>query len=132
MSKVIEIDELSKFLQQDFLDYAGEVNKIVESECKEMANKLKTELSNDSSIPQSTSRQKHYKKSFAIKKGKDGEYTIYNKKYRLTHLLENGHDIYANGVNTGKRTRAFPHWKQANDKAQGLVAEIKKRLEANK
>ena len=97
-----------------------------------MANKLKTELSNDSSIPQSTSRQKHYKKSFAIKKGKDGEYTIYNKKYRLTHLLENGHDIYANGVNTGKRTRAFPHWKQANDKAQGLVAEIKKRLEANK
>ena len=60
MSKVIEIDELSKFLQQDFLDYAGEVNEIVESECKEMANKLKTELSNDSSIPQSTSRQKHY------------------------------------------------------------------------
>ena len=41
--------------------------------------------------------------------------------------------FYANGVNKqGKRTRAFPHWKQANDKAQGLVAEIKKRLEANK
>lgn len=127
MSKVIEIDELSKFLQQDFLNYADEVNEIVESECKEMASKLKTELSNDSNIPQSTRSQKHYKKSFAIKKGKDGEYTIYNKKYRLTHLLEYGH-----ATPNGKRTKAFPHWKQADDKAQDLVKEIKKRLEANK
>ena len=123
----IEINELANYLSKEFSNYADEVNAIIDDECKKTANEVKNELANNPNIPQSTSAQKHYKKSFAVKKGKDGEYTIYNKKYQLTHLLEYGHDT----VN-GKRTRAFPHWKQADEKVKNIIGTLKQRLEANK
>lgn len=52
-------------------------------------------------------------------------YTIWNpKKYMLTHLLEKGHVIAANG----KRTREFPHISVAFEKGmKHLDHEIQKR-----
>ena len=132
MARTIEIDDLADFLQQEFTEYTEQVNAIVEDECKKVANEVKNELANNPNIPQSNASQKHYKKSFAIKKWADGRYTIYNKKPQLTHLLENGHDIYANGVNTGRRTKAFPHWEQANAKVANIINTLRQRLEANR
>ena len=127
----IEIDELANYLQREFSEFSDQVNTIVEDECKKMAYEVKKELANDPNIPQSTNTQDHYKKSFAVKKAtsKDGwhGYRVYNKKGQLTHLLEYGHD-----TSKGGRTRAFPHWEQANRKVQDLVIEIRKRLEANR
>lgn len=60
-----------------------------------------------------------YRGSFKSKKGRaliSGEttYVIYSTQYRLTHLLEHGHVIRnrAGGPVYGM-TRAFPHWKPA-------------------
>ena len=123
----IDIDDLADFLQQEFLEYTEQVNAIVEDECKKVANEVKNELANNPNIPQSNASQKHYKKSFAVKKNKDMNYVIYNKKYQLTHLLEYGH-----ATKNGGRTRAFPHWEQANEKVANIINTLKQRLEANR
>lgn len=44
--------------------------------------------------------------------GGDGHITgtVYNATdYQLTHLLEKGHELFYLGVDTGHRTRAYPH-----------------------
>ena len=74
-----------------------------------------------------------YRQSFRIDKsrGRAGQVygTLYNKRWPLTHLLEEGHNIVARGPNKKPtingvkgsvqnssavlgRTRAFPHWTQ--------------------
>ena len=123
----IDIDDLADFLQQEFSEYTEQVNAIVEDECKKVANEVKNELANNPNIPQSNASQKHYKKSFAVKKNRDMDYVIYNKKYQLTHLLEYGH-----ATKNGGRTRAFPHWEQANTKVANIINTLKQRLEANR
>ena len=60
-----------------------------------------------------------YRGSFKSKKASalllgETTYTVYSTQYRLTHLLEHGHVIRnrAGGPVYGM-TRAFPHWKPA-------------------
>lgn len=131
MAKTIELDNLADYITSIVGNYNVEVEKIVLDECKNVANQLKNDLSNDPNIPVSNAETKHYKESFAVQKSgsKDGfnGFRVYNKKWRLTHLLEHGH-----ATKNGGRTRAFPHWEQANRKAQDAIISIRKRLEANK
>lgn len=60
-----------------------------------------------------------YRGSFKSKKGSaliSGEttYIVYSTQYRLTHLLEHGHVIRnRSGGPVYGMTRAFPHWKPA-------------------
>lgn len=44
--------------------------------------------------------------------------------YRLTHLLEHGHDVVRNGKIVG-RTKAYPHWSVVEDMA---IKELEERL----
>jgi hypothetical protein len=131
MANKIKIDDLSDYLVETMKNYNADVENIVNDECKNIADQIKNDLSNNPNIPVSNAKTKHYKKSFAVKKAgaKDSfnGYVVYNKKWQLTHLLEYGH-----ATRNGGRTRAFPHWDQANRKAQDAVISIKKRLEANK
>lgn len=56
-----------------------------------------------------------YAKSWKTK-AQDGGQVIYNEKhYRLTHLLENGHDVVVNGKKVG-HAKAYPHIKPAEEK----------------
>lgn len=53
--------------------------------------------------------------------------TVHNKrKPGLTHLLEKGHEKFANGVDTGERVPAYPHIEPAYevgaDRLRGLRA----------
>lgn len=131
MANIIELDNLAEYISSIVQDYNIEVEKIVLDECKNVANQLKNDLANGPNIPVSNAEIKHYKESFAIKKAgtKDSfnGYKLYNKKGQLTHLLEHGH-----ATKNGGRTRAFPHWEQANRKAQNAIISIRKRLEDNK
>lgn len=53
--------------------------------------------------------------------------TIYSERhYRLTHLLEYGHNVVLHGKVVGT-TRAFPHWQKAEETAnKTLESEIKR------
>lgn len=131
MANKIKIDDLSDYLVETMKNYNADVENIVNDECKNIANQIKNDLSNNPNIPVSNAKTKHYKKSFAVKKASTKSdfsgYVVYNKKWQLSHLLEKGH-----ATRNGGRTRAFPHWEEASQKAQKEVASIKKRLEANK
>lgn len=73
-----------------------------------------------------------YAKSWKVK-SQDGGYVVYNEKhYRLTHLLENGHDVVVNGKKVG-RAKAYPHIKPAEESGikefeDKCKEEIEKRL----
>lgn len=63
----------------------------------------------------------------------NGIYTVYNKnKPGMVHLLENGHEIVVHGISTGKKTRAFPHVKPAEEQIQEMVNELERALEGIK
>ena len=69
------------------------MQSVFETTARDAANKLK----------QSSPKDKgEYARNWAVKK-EAGKATVYNKKptYRLTHLLENGHDVVVNGVKVG-------------------------------
>lgn len=60
-----------------------------------------------------------YARGWTSKRQKNGTVYVYNKTdYNLTHLLENGHRIVSHGKDTGKKTRAFPHIKYAQEYAE--------------
>jgi len=48
---------------------------------------------------------------------------VANKVYRVGHLLENGHL-----TRNGGRTKAYPHWKHAQDIANTLPDKIREVL----
>jgi len=68
-----------------------------------------------------------YAKNWTYRKGR-GEDTVYNKAptYRLTHLLENGHDIVRNGEKIGEYE---PGEKHIQPVEEWLKDELPKRLE---
>lgn len=101
-------------------DVREEIDNITEEVAKETKNVVKEK---EGSFKD---RRPKYRKSLSVKIEKqtlgNKKATIYAKAphYRLTHLLEHGHAT----VNGG-RTRAFPHWKPAEDYA---IKEYEKRI----
>lgn len=118
---MISIDDLADTIFEELTNYKQEVDDKMQSEIDKMSKDVLNLLKTHPNIPERTGK---YKKYFAIKKLAQGQgykkTNIYNKHYRLTHLLEDGH-LTRNG--TG-RTRKFPHWKDA----QALADELPKRM----
>ena len=115
-------DEIVKALKQ----YSEDVEVKVKDAISDGSNKILKDLKKHPVIPKRTGK---YKKSFCLKKTAEGEgyirYRLWNKRYQLTHLLEYGH-ITRNGTS---RTKAYPHWKDAQMQAEELVEKVKKELE---
>lgn len=65
------------------------------------------------------------KDSFTSKYNKRRTWHVKGQQYRLTHLLEKGHRIVLhNGVDTGRRTRAFPHIEYGEAIAKSLLPKL--------
>lgn len=126
MADVIKIDDLSNAIMELGNEISKEVEKNLDTELKRIAKETAESLKNDAAIPQRTKDEESYKRLFYVKKTELG-YVIANKKYQLTHLLENGHDIVKNGETKG-RARAFPHWARAQEKVDAAVNLIKGKL----
>ena len=119
------VDTLADDITAVLMDYRDDIDENMRTEITKLAKKTRDELKNDNAIPERTG---DYKKSFYIKKSKSGRgylgYVVANKKYQLTHLLENGH-LTKDGT---KRTKAYPHWKPAEDRVEKGMDEIVKRI----
>lgn len=115
--------QMEKILEQYSKEVKDVTDKSIEKVSKESVQKLKN------TSPKRTGK---YARSWTKKKvkGRNGidEVTVHNKKYQLTHLLENGH-IVRNSKGTYGRTNGIKHIKPVEEWAQdALPQEIERRL----
>lgn len=115
--KTVSADQFESALKEALNDYEKDVSKEVTNAVVKVGRKVPEYVKDAASKIGGT----EYKNSFVCKvnrKKRLAEATIYSPKhYQLTHLLENGHYLVYFGKPTGKMTRAFPHWAQAEAKA---------------
>lgn len=121
----MRIDDLANAVYEEIKNYSEEVEEKVFSELDTVSEKLVNRLKNNPVIPVKTGK---YKKSFYAKTVAKGigfkRNVVANKKYQLTHLLERGH---ATGGGTG-RTKAYPHWEDAQEELDRLTEEVLDKL----
>lgn len=116
--------EITLLLQSE----VEEVKKVVLEEAKNIA--LDTSIDLKKTSPKRSGKGGKYAKGWGVKESKTGSWIVYNKKYyRLTHLLEKGHEIIVHGKALGRRTKAIEHIKPAEEKFSSLfIKRIKERL----
>ena len=123
----INIGELGDTIAKMLEEYSDEAETKVKETMQDVAKSVVNNLKNNVNIPQRSKDQKTYKKQFYLKKDGTGlawsKITIANKKYRLTHLLERGH-----AKSNGGRTKAYPHWADAQKEVDKLPDMIKEAL----
>lgn len=120
----INIDDLTSVIMEELEDYSQEVEDTVDDGLDEISKILVKELKSNPIIPERTG---DYKKSFykkVVAKGKGYKRVVVaNKKHQLTHLLEREHPMPQGGV-----SKAFPHWKTAQERLDELMDEMEKKL----
>ena len=124
MSQTIKIDQLADTVMKGMQEYAKLATEDLKSDVEKTAKTVKSQI--ESNAPKRTGK---YAKSWASKKTKETsdsiQYTVYSRtRYRLTHLLENGH-----AKRGGGRVRAIPHIAPAEQAgAEQLVRDIERDL----
>lgn len=110
---------INKVLAQYTSDVNMVIQSVVETTARDAAQKLRA------TSPRAPGGGE-YAKSWAVKKER-GRAVVYSRAphYRLTHLLENGHDVVRNGQKVGE-AKAQPHIKPVEEWVQD---ELPKRLE---
>lgn len=127
----VTVDQLARLIAKDLEEYSEEVEEILRDTIEEVAKEVRDSLKNDP-VVKALNGTGEYAKSFDIKnmyksRGRNKGYyrlVIYNKKYRIGHLLEYGHSKVSGG-----RTRAFPHWSTAQKIADTLESRLKEAIE---
>lgn len=129
MAQKITANEFESAVNAILADYKGVVDEQVEYATQKVAEETAANVT--ANINTTDMKGKKYRKSIRTKKltEKDGHYssTVYARPpyYRITHLLEHGH-----ATRNGGRTRAFPHWAEAEQEAiRDYEALLRKELE---
>lgn len=101
MNKLIDIDDIANEIQSDLKVYSKEFQEEIGKEAKKVADETVKDLRNESNVGKRGLFAKSWKVS--VKKQNGEVYiVIYNKEYRLTHLLNDGHKMRQGG-----RAKAF-------------------------
>lgn len=140
----IKIDGLADAVAEALTDYEEETEEKVTALIDRKTDEVLKALKNSPELKKLNGTGK-YAKSFykkTVKKGKGYKWNkVANKKYRIGHLLEEGHEIFTGKTkaysNTGKsqtrtkggRTRSFPHYKEAGKLLDNFEEEMAKELE---
>lgn len=128
--KTVSADQFATAMKDALKDYEEAVSKEATNAVVRIGRKTPEYVKDAASRIGGT----EYKNSFKCKVKKKRTYSeavVYSPKhYQLTHLLENGHYLVCFGHPTGKMTRAFPHWAEAEEKAvQELEKAVKEAIE---
>lgn len=127
--KTVSVDELSSAVLDALHAYSSEVMEATKASVKEQAAAIVQELKTTS--PKRTGKYaRNWKSKIAFEGMEDIRVLVYNggKTYRLTHLLEYGHDIKRDGRVVG-HAPAKVHIRPAEQKAiDGLGRKIRVKL----
>lgn len=124
MSRTVKFDRLADTVMKGLMEYKDLAADVLKTDVEKAAKTVKSQI--EATAPKRTGT---YAKSWASKKTKETadsiEYTVHSRKrYRLTHLLENGH-----AKRGGGRVRAIPHIAPAEQVgAEQLLRDIERDL----
>lgn len=105
-------------------EYNADVQRVTEAAINTVAKESVDKLKNTSPVGYTG----EYAKGWTVKKDGKLTQTVHNKKYQLTHLLENGH-VIRNARGTYGRAPAHPHIKPVEEWASAeLETEIMRGL----
>ena len=128
MSNKISIFDLNDSIFKVLNEYKENIDEEVKETADKIAKEAKEDLISNSPRSKKERGQKYYK-GWAIKKkiNKKGKYVlaIWNKtNYRLTHLLEFGHNS-----KNGEKAKAVPHIRKVEEKmSKEFEEELKKKI----
>lgn len=121
MSETVDIDGLSDAISDALRQYSDAIIDGVKKAEDVTAKECKSNLEADSPVGATGKYKNGWKVTVTKNTPLEKHTVIHNKEYRLTHLLEDGH-----ATRNGGRTRAFPHIKKNEEKAN---AAFEKRVE---
>ena len=119
----MKIDKLADAVVKELMEYSQDVVDATKEECVKVADETKQLLQTTS--PKRTNKYaRGWRQKTTYEDKGNIRVTVYNTRYMLTHLLENGHAK----VNGG-RVNGIPHIAPAERKAGELLEEkVKVRL----
>lgn len=111
-------EEFRTILEHYTSDIGDKADQVVQKVGEETVEELK--------LTSRKGARKKYAKSWKLKKDKKGHVVVHNTEYRLTHLLEKGHEKRG-----GKgRTRPFGHIRPAEQRAvYKLIEEMRRAIQ---
>ena len=126
MSESISADKLAREIMRQMEEYTEEVRETTQDVAMNVSEKAVKKLRENS--PKSKNGGT-YAKNWTRTTDKH-EITVYNKSptYRLTHLLEKGHQLKRGGRKIGE-VRAYPHIEEVEQECiKEYVEELERRL----
>lgn len=125
------VDKIAEEVQEICTKYANNVNVRVKQVIADEAEAVRQDvMARAKDNFTSHDRSNPYYRSWRIKKRAETAssvvYTLHSKKYRLAHLLENGHILVVHGKATGKRVEGRPHIAPA---AKAMESRLGKKIE---
>lgn len=129
----ITAEKLQDTIQDLVATYCTEVQDAQNAVIQEVCDECVEELKRTSPVGNGKGRgqyARNWKHKVTLNRARQYVETVYNQgQYRLTHLLEYGHDLVSKNGKLYGRTKAIPHIKPAEEHAiENYERELKKVL----